>query len=256
MWQPFFVPAGGTRSRPRTASLPRVGVAKRCTMASGHAELGPARTSTWKTQLGLEQAWLTLRSLCLLTGRAVLTMCATSGCPTKGRVGAAWAQRVLQVILALSVTTHTSATRQWRPEAAEGAAGDGVWRGGCNCLIATEPLASLAEMRRVVLEHNACAMPGVSLKFETFIPVMWRAVAQGYVRHEHATFIYEGLRYGFKAGFDSSKLVGHRWFKNYPSATAASGLDAVLTAARVSDVIPPPRVSLVRDSSDWGKGTN
>lgn len=78
-------------------------------------------------------------------------------------------------------------------------------------------LSSLVDARRVVEEKGACALPGVSIKYDTFMPEMWRAVQRGFVSHDHAAFVAEGLRYGFRCGVDVSKMVGHRWFQNYPT---------------------------------------
>jgi hypothetical protein len=71
-------------------------------------------------------------------------------------------------------------------------------------------------------------MPGVNLRYETFLPCMWQAVERGFVRHEHAAFVADGLRWGFRAGIDTLKLKGHRWFRNYP--TSVSGRKAVTRA--------------------------
>ena len=76
-------------------------------------------------------------------------------------------------------------------------------------------------MRDLVLNENACALPGVPVRYETFLPHMWRAVALGCVRHEDACYVAAGLRWGFDLGVRVSELVGHRWFKNYPSAVEA-----------------------------------
>jgi hypothetical protein len=51
---------------------------------------------------------------------------------------------------------------------------------------------------------------------------MWTSVARGFVKQEHAAFVEKGLRYGFTAGVDVAKMAGHRWFRNYPSATDPS----------------------------------
>ena len=91
-----------------------------------------------------------------------------------------------------------------------------------------EGLALASHYKTVVEEVGACALPGVSVKYDTFMPCMWRAVATGFVRHEHAVFVAEGLRYGFKAGIDVAQLTGHRWFKNYQSAL--EGREAVTRA--------------------------
>ena len=65
-----------------------------------------------------------------------------------------------------------------------------------------EGLALVAHYRSVVEEVGACALPGVGVKYETFMPCMWRAVATGHVKHEDAVFVANGLRYGFTAGVD------------------------------------------------------
>ena len=37
---------------------------------------------------------------------------------------------------------------------------------------------------------------------------------------DKARFVADGLRHGFDCGVDRTKLFGHRYFKNYPSAIA------------------------------------
>ena len=91
-----------------------------------------------------------------------------------------------------------------------------------------EGLALLSHWRSVVEEVGACALPGVSVKYDTFIPCMWKAVARGFVPHEDAVFVGDGLRNGFTAGVDVTQLTGHRWFTNYKSAL--EGRDAVMRA--------------------------
>ena len=91
-----------------------------------------------------------------------------------------------------------------------------------------EGLALVSTLRMQVEEIGACALPGVALKYDTFMPCMWRAVATGFVKHADAVFVADGLRYGFKAGIDVLRLAGHRWFTNYKSAL--EGRDAVTRA--------------------------
>ena len=67
--------------------------------------------------------------------------------------------------------------------------------------------------------ENACALPGVDIKYDNFMTCMWRAVDRGYVRREHAEFCAEGLRHGFTCGIDATQLRGHRYHRNYPTAT-------------------------------------
>ena len=88
-------------------------------------------------------------------------------------------------MLALTVTTPIAAAPQCseRPGGATG----GPWLATTQVgWEVTDPLAPLLEMRRLVECTNACALPGVALKYDNFIPVMWQAVARGFVRHEHA----------------------------------------------------------------------
>jgi hypothetical protein len=80
------------------------------------------------------------------------------------------------------------------------------------------------------MRYGACTLPGVSIKYDTFVPAMWSAVDRGFVAREHAEFVGNGLRYGFMAGVEVSKLFGHRWFKNYPTALSPTGMDAVSRA--------------------------
>ena len=91
-----------------------------------------------------------------------------------------------------------------------------------------EGLAAVARLRKMVEDSTACALPGVGVKYETFIPCMWKAVARGFVKHEDAVFVWKGLRYGFTAGIDVSRMHGHRWFNNYNSAM--EGREQVLRA--------------------------
>ena len=89
-------------------------------------------------------------------------------------------------------------------------------------------LARLSELRAVVEESGATALPGCKIKYGSFMECMWRGVARGFVKHENAVFVQQGLRHGFKAGIDVTRMVGHKWFKNYK--TALEGRDAVTRA--------------------------
>lgn len=62
---------------------------------------------------------------------------------------------------------------------------------------------------------------------------MWRAVARGYVRHEHATFIAKSLRHGFEAGVQRHLVRGQRCFPNYKSARDAMEQVGRATQGRV-----------------------
>ena len=55
-----------------------------------------------------------------------------------------------------------------------------------------DPLFAYYHFKNIVESANACALPGVSIKFDTFVPAMWRAVSMGYVDKEKAQFIFSG----------------------------------------------------------------
>ena len=89
---------------------------------------------------------------------------------------------------------------------------------------------------RVVYREGACALPGVNIKFDRFIPEMWKAVRLGFVQAQHAEFVHLGLRWGFEVGLHPDRLRGHRFFKNYESSTADAARARVTeaTEARVA----------------------
>ena len=84
-----------------------------------------------------------------------------------------------------------------------------------------------------VKTDGACTLPGVSIAYDLFMPIMMRAVARGYVKQEQADFVANGLRYGFDLGVDVSKLRGRRLFRNYPTAVEARAAVSKATRARV-----------------------
>ena len=94
----------------------------------------------------------------------------------------------------------------------------------------SEAFEELAALESLVQREGACSLPGVSIAYDVFLPIMMRAVARGYVRQEHAEFVADGLRWGFDLGVDVSKMRGKRLYKNYPTALVAR--DAVTRAVR------------------------
>ena len=126
------------------------------------------------------------------------------------------------MLVSLAITP-TGATRP--SSEATGAAVSGVVPSG-----SVSALAPYFTARSIVEGSNACALPGVSIKYDTFMPAMWHAVSTGHVTLEHAEFVADGLTNGFYAGFNPSCMSGHRWFKNYPSALTEFGIDAVSRA--------------------------
>jgi hypothetical protein len=83
-------------------------------------------------------------------------------------------------------------------------------------------LASAADMLQAlaqqVKQSGACSLPGVSIDYDRLRPQVERAVAQGFVSNADATFVLQGLWFGFDLGVDVTKLKGKRWFRNYTSA--------------------------------------
>ena len=97
------------------------------------------------------------------------------------------------------------------------------------------PTVSMRErvgsLRQLVETVNACALPGCTLKYDSFICTLWNSAQQGYVPWDSASFVAQGLRHGFNPGIDCDHqaLQGHCWFNNYKSA--------LMNAAAVSKAI-------------------
>ena len=89
---------------------------------------------------------------------------------------------------------------------------------------------TLAHLRESVETNGAHSLPGCSVKFESFFPVLRRAQSRGYVKDYEAEYVVNGLMNGFTLGLDVSamKRMGKRAFRNYPTAYAAH---ASVTAA-------------------------
>ena len=82
-------------------------------------------------------------------------------------------------------------------------------------------LARLQALSALVDEKGACSLPGVSINFDLFVPILQRAVVRGFVPLHKAQYVFRGLRYGFDLGIDVSLLTGRRRFRNYASAIEA-----------------------------------
>ena len=99
---------------------------------------------------------------------------------------------------------------------------NGLPRGWSETSDAVGAFADMYKWARVVYMGNACELPGVNIKFDTFIPYMWKAVRMGYVQAQHAEFVQLGLRWGFEVGLHPDRVHGHRFFKNYESSTSSA----------------------------------
>ena len=97
-----------------------------------------------------------------------------------------------------------------------------------------DAFAMLETYRQLVQDVGACALPGVNVKYDSFMHCMWGAQRAGYVRRWAAEFVAEGLRYGFRLGVDTGGFQGQRVFQNYPSAVESRVAVARATRARVA----------------------
>ena len=88
-------------------------------------------------------------------------------------------------------------------------------------LAAPDAFEELDRLKNLVYDVNACALPGVDIKYDSFLGCMWAAVRAGFVDEEHAQFVAQGLRWGFTFGVDVASLKGQRIFKNYESTERA-----------------------------------
>ena len=98
---------------------------------------------------------------------------------------------------------------------------DGLPMGWSESSDVSGKFAEMFKWARVVCESNACALPGVTIKYDAFVSNMWKAVRLGFVAAKHAEFVHHGLRWGFEVGLHPDRLQGYRFFKNYESATGA-----------------------------------
>ena len=73
-------------------------------------------------------------------------------------------------------------------------------------LAAPDAFEELDRLKNLVYDVNACALPGVDIKYDSFLGCMWAAVRAGFVEEEHAQFVAQGLRWGFTFGVDVGSL--------------------------------------------------
>ena len=111
-------------------------------------------------------------------------------------------------------------------------------------------------MHHLVLSTGAFALPGVSIAYDVFIPILYRAVSRGFVSQLKAFYVHQGLRWGFDLGFSPSKLPGRRFFNNYKSATDAAtevskNIHGRLLAEKSYPLCPFDPTSFRRDLSSF-----
>ena len=100
-------------------------------------------------------------------------------------------------------------------------------------VLGSSPFDFVARLQQQVREKGACSLPGVSIDYDRFMVVMWRAVSLGWVSHSNAEFVSHGLWHGFDCGLDVNLLRGRRRFRNYKSALEARGKVTKATRVRV-----------------------
>ena len=64
----------------------------------------------------------------------------------------------------------------------------------------TSTFDEVAALQRQVRSFGACSLPGVSIVYDRFMDIMWRAVSRVYVSRQHADFVAKGLWHGFDCG--------------------------------------------------------
>ena len=79
-------------------------------------------------------------------------------------------------------------------------------------------LTDLFDAAHTVGTLGACALPGVPIRQENFVHVMWQAVHRGFVSRADAMYVETGLIEGFTAGIQRQLLKGQRVYRNYPPA--------------------------------------
>ena len=95
----------------------------------------------------------------------------------------------------------------------------------------------LLGLRTLVETENACALPGCTIKYDSFVPILRRAMSRGYVKDHHGFYVLNGLRNGFDVGGCREALRGRRVFRNYKSAylgreSVTAAVDARVAAGK------------------------
>ena len=162
--------------------------------------------------------WITSQSMWILMVVASMFTHVTSGLPTRGRTGSALDPTSVPIV---TTTLPRSVTSRLRPKGAPlRVRGAGA-------------LEDLKALETLVQEQNACALPGCTIKYNSFMSCLRRAVSRGYVKSVHAEFVEDGLRNGFSIGITPGSLKGKRVFNNYPSAHVSPDSVSAAVFARV-----------------------
>jgi len=95
-------------------------------------------------------------------------------------------------------------------------------------------MAEVRRLEQLVHSENACALPGCTIVYDKFVPILQRAMSRGYVRDVFGNFVLEGLKNGFALGVLPGSLRGRRKFRNYPPAYQARESVTAAINARVA----------------------
>ena len=126
-------------------------------------------------------------------------------------------------------SSATTRTRSGRPKGpAVGSGRHRVWHGVfmlmllCTlpgpCSASGDAMDEVRRLTALVETENACALPGCTIVYDRFVPVLQRAMSRGYVQDIFGNYVLQGLRYGFNLGVALGVLHGRRKFKNYKTA--------------------------------------
>ena len=92
----------------------------------------------------------------------------------------------------------------------------------------------LLALRTLVETENACALPGCTIKYDSFVTILRRAMSRGYVKDHHGYYVLNSLRNGFDVGAQKDALRGRRVFRNYKSAYLGGESVSAAVNARVA----------------------
>lgn len=125
---------------------------------------------------------------------------------------------------------------------------DGLPRGWSEGADTRGVFSEMFRLARVVYEGTACDLPGIDLKYDTFVPAMWSAVRAGFVQPRLAEYVHQMLRWGSDVGVVPSLLHGTRIYNNYESSTGDFRSRVIkATVERVS-------AGRTLDLGEWGFG--
>ena len=79
-------------------------------------------------------------------------------------------------------------------------------------------LDEVDRLEQLVSTDGACALPGCTIKYDSFVQILRRAMSRGYVRDHFGEYVAHGLWHGFDLGFVHGSLPGVRAFRNYKSS--------------------------------------